>query len=98
MKLVSITALSFIQSVFSVLGITSVFPFLALATDTDRLRNSKFGSMILDYLPPMTDSQLLIWAGVFAVFMLFFSNGMTMLAEFVRIKYANNYGHWLEWH
>jgi ATP-binding cassette subfamily C protein len=95
MKLLLVTVLSFIQSIFSVLGVTSVFPFLALAADTDRLRNSRLGRLILDFLPPMNDLQLLIWAGGFAVFMLFFANGITMIAEYARIKYAHNYGHWL---
>ena len=54
-KLVVVTGVSLLQGLFSVLGVTSIFPFLALAADPSRLRNSNYGRKFLEWLPPMDD-------------------------------------------
>ncbi len=94
-KLILIAALAFAQGLFQVLGVTSIFPFLALAADPNRLRQSQFGTWLLDWLPEMGDHRLLIIAGVFAIVMLLLSNGVNLLAEFARTRYAHGFGHWL---
>ncbi len=94
-KLALVGALSFAQGFFQVLGVTSIFPFLALAADPGRLRNSQFGSRFLAALPEMDDSRLLLVAGMFAIGMLLLSNGVNLYAEFVRTRYAHGFGHWL---
>jgi len=94
-KLIIVTGFSFAQGVFQVLGVTSIFPFLALAADPARLRNSQFGTEFLEFFPPMDDGRLLLVAGVFAIVMLFLANGVNLAAEFVRTRYAHQFGHWL---
>jgi ABC-type multidrug transport system fused ATPase/permease subunit len=94
-KLAIVTGFSFAQGLFQVLGVTSVFPFLALAADPARLRNSQFGTRFLDYFPPMDDGRLLLVAGIFAIVMLLVANGVNLAAEFVRTRYAHQFGHWL---
>lgn len=94
-KLLIVSGLSLAQGLFQVLGVTSIFPFLALAADPSRLRNSRFGSRFLDLLPPLDNSQLLLIAGIFAIVMLFLSNGINLFAEFARTRYAHGFGHWL---
>jgi ATP-binding cassette subfamily C protein len=94
-KLLIVTGFSFAQGLFQVLGVTSVFPFLALAADPARLRNSQFGTRFLEFFPPMDDGRLLLVAGVFAIVMLFLANGVNLAAEFVRTRYAHQFGHWL---
>jgi len=94
-KLLWLSLISLLQGLFQVIGVTSIFPFLALAADPGRLRSSRFGRMFLEALPPMTDSQLLFFSGLFAIAMLFLSNGLNLLGEFVRNRYAANFGHWL---
>lgn len=94
-KLLLVSGCSLAQGVFQVLGVTSVFPFLALAADTERLRNSQFGRRFLEFLPEMGDSELLVFAGVFAIVMLFLSNCVNLGAEFIRTRYAHRFGHWL---
>lgn len=94
-KLILITALSFAQGLFQVLGVTSIFPFLALAADPNRLRQSQFGNWFLQWLPEMDDHRLLILAGAFAIAMLALSNGINLTAEFARTRYAHGFGHWL---
>jgi ABC-type multidrug transport system fused ATPase/permease subunit len=94
-KLLIVTGFSFAQGVFQVLGVTSIFPFLALAADPARLRNSRIGKQFLEFLPPMDDARLLLVAGVFAIGMLFLANGVNLAAEFIRTSYAHQFGHWL---
>jgi ABC-type multidrug transport system fused ATPase/permease subunit len=95
MKLAVVTGFSFAQGLFQVLGVTSIFPFLALAADPARLRNSRFGSEFLSWFPPMDDARLLLVAGIFAIVMLLLANGVNLAAEFVRTRYAHQFGHWL---
>lgn len=94
-KLVCVIGICFLQGVFQVLGVTSIFPFLALAADPARLRNSAFGTRLLERLPPMDDGHLLLFAGAFAIAMLLLANGVNLAAEFIRTRYAHDFGHWL---
>jgi ABC-type multidrug transport system fused ATPase/permease subunit len=94
-KLAAVAAMSVVQGLFQVLGVTSVFPFLALAADPSRLRNSGFGQKFLALLPEMDDQRLLLVAGLFAIFMLLASSVVNLLAEFTRVRYVNRFGFWL---
>src|SRR5262245_641480 len=66
-KLAGVFLLALAQGVFQVIGATSIFPFLAIAADPDRIRRSHFGTRFLGLLPPMDNRQLLLVAGVIAV-------------------------------
>lgn len=94
-RLALVTGAALAQGVFSVLGVTSIFPFLALAADPGRLRNSNFGRKFLEWLPPMDNGQLLLFAGLFAIAMMVLSNAVNLGAEFVRTRYAYGFSHWL---
>jgi ABC-type multidrug transport system fused ATPase/permease subunit len=94
-KLAGIFSLSFAQALFQVIGITSIFPFLALAADPDRIRRSHFGTRFLGMFPPMENRQLLLAAGVIAIAGLLASNAVNLLAEYARTRYAQNFAHWL---
>jgi ABC-type multidrug transport system fused ATPase/permease subunit len=87
--------LSLIQGIFQVIGVTSIFPFLALAADPERIRHSQFGLRFLALLPPMGNRELLVIAGVVAIGALLVSNAVNLLAEYVRTRYAHGFGHWL---
>src|SRR6266513_4841720 len=94
-KLAGIFSLSLAQALFQVIGITSIFPFLALAADPDRIRRSHFGTRFLGMFPPMENRQLLLAAGVIAIAGLLVSNAVNLLAEYARTRYAQNFAHWL---
>lgn len=94
-KLAGIFSLSFAQALFQVIGVTSIFPFLALAADPDRIRRSHFGTRFLNMFPPMENRQLLLAAGVIAIAGLLVSNVVNLLAEYARTRYAQNFAHWL---
>jgi ATP-binding cassette, subfamily B, bacterial PglK len=94
-KLVGVFSLSLAQAFFQVIGITSIFPFLAIAADPDRIRRSHFGTRFLGLFPPMENRQLLLVAGVIAIAGLLMSNVVNLVAEYARTRYAQNFAHWL---
>src|SRR5262249_57077660 len=94
-KLFLIFSLSLAQAVFQVIGVTSIFPFLAIAAAPDRIRRSHFGTRFMSLFPPMDNRQLLLVAGIIAIAGLLASNAVNLLAEYVRTLYTHNFGHWL---
>ena len=94
-KLALVFFLSLAQGIFQVIGVTSIFPFLAIAADPDRIRHSQFGLRFLALLPPMSNRELLLKAGVIAIVGLLLSNAINLLAEYARTRYANSFAHWL---
>jgi len=94
-KLALVFLLSLAQGIFQVIGVTSIFPFLALAADPERIRHSQFGLRFLALLPPMGNRELLVTAGVVAIAALLLSNAVNLLAEYARTRYAHGFGHWL---
>src|SRR6266704_6950316 len=92
-KLAGVFSLSLAQAVFQVIGVTSIFPFLALAADPDRIRRSHFGTRFLSLFPPMENLQLLLVAGVIAIAGLLASNVVNLVAEYARTRYAQNFDH-----
>src|SRR5438094_1294696 len=94
-KLAGVFSLALTQAVFQVIGATSIFPFLAVAADPDRIRRSHFGTVFLSWFPPMGNLQLLIITGVIAIAGVLFSNAINLLAEYARTRYAQNFAHWL---
>jgi ABC-type multidrug transport system fused ATPase/permease subunit len=94
-KLAAIFSLSLAQALFQVVGITSIFPFLAIAADPERIRRSHFGTQFLSLFPPMENRQLLLVAGIIAILALLLSNAVNLLSEYARTRYAQNFAHWL---
>jgi ATP-binding cassette, subfamily B, bacterial PglK len=94
-KLAGVFSLSLAQALFQVIGITSIFPFLAIAADPERIRRSHFGMRFLELFPPMENRQLLLIAGVIAITALLLANAVNLVAEYARTRYAQNFAHWL---
>jgi len=94
-KLGLVFLLSLAQAFFQVIGITSIFPFLAIAADPERIRRSHFGTRFLELFPPMENRELLLVAGVIAIAALLASNVVNLVAEYARTRYAQDFGHWL---
>lgn len=92
-KLALVLAVIFVNGLFQVVGVTSIFPFFALAAQPDRIRNSRFGSGLLAHLPLMDRSTLLIWAGISSIILLFLSNIVTLVGEVIRTRYGHGLGH-----
>lgn len=95
MKLFAVLGLILFNGLLQLIGVSSIFPFFALAADPDRLRNSKFGTWFLNFLPSMDNNRLLAVAGIFAILMLVFASIGSMVSEVWRIRYAYGFSQWL---
>jgi len=84
-----------LQGILQVAGVTSIFPFLALATNPEGFRTSGIGQRILALLPPLDNGQLLFWAGVLSIATLVASNAVSLLSDYVRAVYCQGLAHWL---
>ena len=95
LKLFAVLGLILFNGLLQLVGVTSIFPFFALAADPDRIRNSRFGSWFLSFLPPMDGNHLLIVAGCFSIAMLIIASICSIASEVIRIQYSYGFGHWL---
>lgn len=95
LKLSAIFLLLLLKGIFEVVGVASIFPFLALAAAPNRINDSTFGRIFLSWLPEMSTSGLLTAAGILAISMLLFSNLTNIATEFLVNRYAFGFGHWL---
>lgn len=95
LKLFAVLGLILFNGLLQLVGVTSIFPFFALAADPDRLRNSKFGTWFLNFLPQMDNNHLLVVAGVFSILMLLLASISSIASEVIRIRYAYGFCHWL---
>src|SRR5215471_13658724 len=81
-KLAGVFLFALGQGVFQVIGATSIFPFLAIAADPDRIRHSQFGLRFLGLLPAMSDRELLLITGIIAILGVLISNVINLLSEY----------------
>jgi ATP-binding cassette subfamily C protein len=95
LKLFAVLGLILFNGILQLVGVTSIFPFFALAADPDRLRNSKFGTWFLNFLPQMDNNHLLVVAGSFSILMLLVASISSITSEVIRIRYAYGFCHWL---
>ena len=94
-KLVLVAILTVIQGGVAMVGVSSIFPFLALASDPQRIYQSPLGRRFMEFLPDLGHNDLLIATGVLAIVLLFVSNITIIVGEFVRVRYSRSLGHWL---
>ncbi len=92
-KLAFVFGVILAQGLFQVVGVVSILPFLGMAASPNTFRNA--AAPVLEHLPVMTDKQLLMAGGILAFVMLLISNGLLMMGEVVRTRYAQGFGHWL---
>lgn len=95
LKLFAVLGLILFNGLLQLVGVTSIFPFFALAADPDRIRHSSFGAWFLHFLPPLTTNHLLVVAGSFSILMLLVASISSIASEVIRIRYAYGFCHWL---
>jgi ATP-binding cassette subfamily C protein len=95
LRLFAVLGLILFNGLLQLIGVTSIFPFFALAADPDRIRKSTFGSWFLHFLPPMDGNHLLVVAGSFSILMLVIASVGSIASEVIRIRYAYGFCHWL---
>ncbi len=94
-KLFTVLSFIFFNGFLQLIGVTSIFPFFALAADPDRIRNSHLGSYFINLLPPLSTNNLLVIAGSFSILMLVVASFGSIASEVIRIRYAYGFCHWL---
>ncbi len=90
-----VLSVNILQAVVQVLGVASIFPFLAVAAGPQRINNSTFGQVFLDFFPNAGERELLVYSGGIAIAGLLLANLINIFSEFYRNRYAHRYGHWL---
>jgi len=95
LKLFGVLGMVFLNGLLQLIGVTSIFPFFALAADPERIRNSSAGRWFLHFLPPMSTNHLLAVAGTFSILMLLIASVGSMTSEYVRIRYAYSFSQWI---
>jgi len=94
-RLIAVLGLILFNGLLQLVGVTSVFPFFALAADPERIRKSKLGAWLVHLLPPLSTNHLLVVAGCFAIAMLVLASLGSIVSENLRIRYAYGFCHWL---
>jgi ATP-binding cassette subfamily C protein len=95
LRLFAVLGLILFNGLLQLVGVTSVFPFFALAADPERIRKSKLGAWLVHLLPPLSTNHLLVAAGCFAIVMLVLASLGSIVSENLRIRYAYGFCHWL---
>lgn len=94
-RLVVVFGTTLIQGIVQTIGVASIVPFLAVASDPDAAKNSELGKQLLNPLPELSDQTLILIAGLFAAGMLVFSNALYLGAVYLTTRYARGFGCWL---
>lgn len=94
-RLAIVLAVIIVNGIFQVIGVASIFPFLALAADPDILRNSRQGILLFSRLPPISNQTLLVSTGIAAIVLLLISNATSLLADVLRARYGHGLGHYI---
>jgi len=94
-KPILVLATTLFQGLFQVIGVTSIFPFLAIAADPSGFRTSQLGATILSHLPEISDGTLLVWTGLFSISMLIAANITNLLSDYARARYGQDLAHYL---
>lgn len=94
-KLALLISLNVFQSFIQIIGIASVFPFLALAADPAQVMNSQIGRYLELVLPQPTTDGLLVFTGVAAIALLLLANLSSLATEAFNARYVQSCSHWL---
>jgi ATP-binding cassette subfamily C protein len=94
-RLAIVFAFTLAQGVTQLLAVFSLLPFLNAAANIEHFRTTQFGRAFAALAHADTDRKLILSAGLLSLIILILSNAVTLLAEYVRGKYAYRFGHWL---
>ena len=92
-RIVGVIALMAFQAVIQTVAVFSLIPLLSAAADMARFRASRLGSLFVEAIGDGSDQRLLLWAGAISLTILVAGNGVALVAEYVRAKFAFGVGH-----
>lgn len=90
-KVLVLLVLVLLNGVLEVIGVTSILPFLALATNSE----TDFTSNLTNIFPDLSHRQLLFLMGIFSIVLLLISNLVGLTSQVMRVRYSQNLGHYL---
>lgn len=94
-RLAIVFLISMAQGLFQVLGVTSIFPFLAMVSDPAGFRGRLQPLEGWIDFTALSDANLLLYAGILAIAMILVSNLLNIFSEFYGVRYVYSYAHWL---
>jgi len=69
-RLILVAGVIFLNGIFELIGVASVLPFFALATNPDEFLAKPFAQKILEAVPFIADNPIM-WAGIASIILLF---------------------------
>lgn len=87
-ELVFVLALVFLQGVVQAVGIFSIMPFLALATNPEGILASSFGQRLMQIFPSIGVDNVVVLAGAITMTLLVLTNVVNGLTDYYRARYA----------
>lgn len=94
-RLLLLFLFALLQGIFQVVGVTSIFPFLALVADPAQFYESPLGQWVTSAFPKVDEPTLLLLAGLGSIGFLFLANASLLIGEVIRARYVHGLGHWL---
>lgn len=78
-------------SSLELLGVSAIYPFLQLMTDSNELRNSWYGGIIYSIWPEANKSQVLIIICITLIFVYLLKNAIAILCEYIQFRYSSKF-------
>ena len=88
-KLTLVGILILLQGTIQVMGIFSIMPFLALATNPESVLQSKLGQKLIEVVPFVNLDNIVFAAGIFTVVLLITSSLVNGITDFIKARYAH---------
>lgn len=84
---VGICILIFIGSLFEMLGVTAVLPFIQAMLEPQQLRNNRYLSSIFEILKVTSDFQIILFVGLILILIYVFKNLFLLFSSYVQIRF-----------
>jgi len=87
-RMILVFSINLIMSVIEVIGITSILPFISVATNPDMIHGNKYFSAVFQWFGFSNDRQFLLFFGLAVLFILIFSNLARALGSWLTHRFA----------
>lgn len=84
---VGICILIFIGSIFEMLGVTAVLPFIQAVLEPQQIRNNKYLSSIFEILKVSSDFQIILFVGLLLILIYIIKNIYLLFSSYIQIRF-----------
>lgn len=88
-RLLLLLGVAALDGLFQALGIASIMPFIAILAEPSLADSSRFFILLAEDLPASLQGDLVWISGLFALFILVISNGLTILNYYLALRLIN---------